>query len=65
MVTNLQESFAYTEQRFEVGMANSVEYNDAKNKLAQAESEVLQSKYEYLFRKTILDFYLGNPITLQ
>ncbi len=61
----LQESFAYTEQRFEVGMANSVEYNDAKNKLAQAESEVLQSKYEYLFRKTILDFYLGNPITLQ
>jgi outer membrane protein len=61
----LEESFNYTEQRFNVGMVNSVEYNDAKNKLAQAESEVLQAKYEFVFRKTILDYYLGKPITLQ
>lgn len=60
----LQESYAYTEQKFNVGMVNTVEYNDAKNKLAQSESEVLQSKYEYIFRKTILDYYLGKPISL-
>jgi len=60
----LAESFSYTEQKFNVGMVTSVEYNDAKNKLAQAESEVLQSKYEYVFRRTILDYYLGKPITL-
>lgn len=63
--TALGESFNYTEQRFDVGMVNSVEYNDAKNKLSQAESEVLQAKYEFVFRKTILDYYLGKPITLR
>lgn len=63
-LSSLEESFKYTEQKFNVGMVNSVEYNDAKNKLAQAESEVLQAKYEYIFRRTILDYYLGKPITL-
>lgn len=61
-VEALQESFRYTEQRFNVGMVNSVEYNDAKNRLAAAESELLQSRYEYIFRVKILDFYLGEPL---
>ncbi|NTW31723.1 MAG: TolC family protein, partial [Bacteroidetes bacterium] len=29
----LTESFKYTEQKFEVGLVNTIEYNDAKNKL--------------------------------
>jgi outer membrane protein len=61
----LAESFGYSEQRFNVGMLTSVEYNDAKNKLAQAESEVLQAKFEHIFRKTILDYYLGKPVSLK
>lgn len=63
-VTALNESFRYTEQRFNVGMLNSLEYNDAKNRLTAAESELLQSKYEYVFRIKILDFYLGQPLKL-
>lgn len=61
-VEALQESFRYTEQRFNVGMVNSVEYNDAKNRLTAAESELLQARYEYVFRMKILDFYLGEPL---
>ncbi len=61
-VEALQESFRYTEQRFNVGMVNSLEYNDAKNRLAAAESELLQAKYEYIFRTKILEFYLGEPL---
>ncbi len=64
-VEALEESFRYTEERFNVGMANIIEYNDAKNRLATAQSELLQSKYEYVFRKQILNFYIGNPITLE
>ncbi len=60
----LEESFRYTEQRFNVGMADPIEYNDAKNRLAAAESELLQAKYEFVFRIKILDFYMGNPIKL-
>ncbi len=61
----LEESFRYTEQRFNVGMVNTIEYNDAKNRLSAAESELLQSKYEYVFRVKILEYYIGNPISLQ
>ena len=59
----LEEAFRYTEQRFNVGMVNILEYNDAKNRLSAAQSDLLQAKYEYLFRTKILDFYLGNPLT--
>ncbi len=62
-VEALQEAFRYTEQRFNVGMVNSLEYNDAKNKLSAAESELIQSKYEYVFRIKILEFYRGEPLS--
>lgn len=61
-VVALEEAFRYTQQRFNVGMVNSLEYNDAKNRLAAAQSELLQSRFEYLFRMKILDFYQGNPL---
>lgn len=60
----LEESFRYTEQRFNVGMADPIEYNDAINRLATAQSEMLQAKFEFVFRNTILEFYMGNPISL-
>jgi len=62
-VDSQQESFRYKEQQFTVGLINTVEYNDAKNKLINAESELLQAKYEYIFKTRILDFYQGKPIT--
>ena len=48
-VDALKKTFEYTEQKFNVGMVNSVDYSDAKNKLAKAESDLLQAKYEYIF----------------
>ncbi|MBC8266987.1 MAG: TolC family protein [Flavobacteriales bacterium] len=63
-VEALQESFSYNEQKFNEGMLNVYDYNDAKNKLIKAESDLLQSKYDYLFKIKILDFFLGKPLTL-
>jgi outer membrane protein len=63
-VDALTESFGYTEQKFNVGMVNSIDYNDAKNNLLKARSELLQAKYDYVFRLKVLDFYQGKPITL-
>ena len=63
-VTSMQEAFRYTEEKFNVGMINSVEYNQSKNNLTVAQSDLLQAKYEYIFRTKILDFYNGVPITL-
>lgn len=63
-VDSYREAFTYTEQKYNVGIVNSVEYNIAKNNFIKAESDLLQAKYEYVFSVKILDFYRGIPITL-
>ncbi len=63
-VESSREAFRYTEEKFSLGMVNSVEYNQSKNNLSTARSELLQAKYEYIFRTKILDFYNGVPIEL-
>ena len=55
------ESFKYTEQKFNVGMVNTNDYNTAKNKLIKTQSDLLQAKYEYFFKTKVLDFYQGKP----
>ena len=63
-VDSMKEAFRYTEEKFNVGMINSVEYNQSKNNLTVAQSDLIQAKYEYIFRTKILDFYNGVPISL-
>jgi outer membrane protein len=63
-VEALREVFRNTEQRFNAGAANPLEYNDSKTRLVAAESNLLQAKYDYVFRYKILDFYMGKAITL-
>lgn len=63
-VDAMEESFHYMGQKYEVGSATTTEYNDAKNKLAKAKSDLLQAKYDYIFKLKILDFFQGKPITL-
>jgi len=63
-VTATEESFRYTQQKFEIGSATSTDYNVAKNNLFKAQSNMLQAKYQYVFQLKILDFYKGNPFTL-
>lgn len=63
-VNSYREAFGYTEHKFTVGIVNSVEYNIAKNNYIKAESDLLQSKYEYIFSLKILDFYRGVPLSL-
>jgi outer membrane protein len=63
-VIALRESFKYAEQRYNVGAANAVDYNTQKNNVTNAEAQLLQAKYEYIFKAKVLDFYLGKAITL-
>ncbi|NLA49867.1 MAG: TolC family protein, partial [Bacteroidales bacterium] len=63
-VTSMEESFRYTEQKFNVGMVTPVDYNAAKTQLLTAQSEMAQSKYEFIFKTKVLDFYKGIPLNL-
>jgi len=63
-VSSMEESFRYTEQKFNVGLVNSVDYNTSKNQLTRTQSDLLQAKYEFIFKTKVLEFYRGNPLTL-
>jgi len=63
-VESSEEAFRYTEQKYQVGMVDVLEYKTAKNNLNKAKSDLAQSKYEYIFRTKILDFYKGEQIKL-
>ena len=59
-----RESFRYAEQKFTLGSMNSVDYNNSKINFEKAESNLLQAKFEFIFKTTVLDFYMGKPISL-
>lgn len=61
---SFQESFNYTQEKFNVGMVNSTDFNVVKLQLATAESDLASSKFDYIFKVKILDFYLGKSMTL-
>jgi outer membrane protein len=53
-----------SEIRFNNGLLNGTEFNIAKNNLTFAESNRIQAKYSYIFRRKVLDFYQGKPLSL-
>jgi outer membrane protein len=63
-VSAMREAFRYSSEKFAVGLVNTIEYNTAKTKLSKSESDLLQAKYEFIFRTKILDFYRGLPLVL-
>jgi outer membrane protein len=56
-------SFTTSQQKFTVGAINTFDFNQVKTRLANAQSNLLQAKYDYLFKLKILDFYQGKPLT--
>lgn len=64
VVLSTEESFRYTEQKFNVGMIAPVDYNASKTQLLNAQSDMAQAKYEYIFKTKVLDFYKGIPLNL-
>jgi len=59
-----EEAFKYAQQKLDVGMISIVDYNLSKNNLTKAKSDLIQAKYEYIFKIKVLDFYKGLPIIL-
>lgn len=52
----------YAKERYEIGMMNVFDYNQAQTTYVNAQSEVLRTKYDYIFRIKILEFYFGIPL---
>lgn len=64
-VTTLEartESYKYAQERFDVGLLNAFDLNQSQTLFANAESEVIRTKYDYIFRVKVVEFYFGIPI---
>ena len=55
-------SMNLTTEKYENGKADITEYNDAKNRYLEAESNFLQACYECLFQTSLTDFYRGKKL---
>jgi len=59
-----KESFSYINTRYTLGMVNSYEFNESKNKLIRSESDELQAKYDYVFKVKLYEFYTSLKFEL-
>lgn len=57
-----EEAFRLMQAKYEYGKANITEFNETKNNLMKAESDLVRAKYEYLYQNALLDFYRGRPL---
>ena len=61
-VTAYTESFHAAEVRFASGVGTSVDYLTAKNNLDRANINLISSKYDYVLRTKLLDYYQGKKL---
>ena len=59
-----QIALDYAKERYDVGLTNAFDYSQAQSRLEDAAAAVVRTKYEYIFRIKILEFYFGIPITM-
>ena len=58
-------AFEYAQDKFEVGAMNSFDFTQAKQRYELAQSELIRTKYDYIFKLKVLEFYFGVPITIK
>lgn len=57
-----QGAYNYATEKYSVGLMNSFDFNQSQTLLTNAQSEVLRTKYDYIFKIKILEFYFGIPL---
>ncbi len=57
-----KDAFNVIEQRYNVGLVNSLDYNTSRTNRNKAEIDFIQAKYDLVFRSKVIDYYLGKQI---
>lgn len=58
-----KDAFYVVDQRYQVGLVNSLDFNTAQTNRNKAELDFIQAKYDLLFKSKVVDYYLGKPIS--
>ncbi len=57
-------AYEYSKERFDVGLMNSFDFSQAQARVDNAAAEAIRTKYDYIFRLKVLEFFFGIPISL-
>ena len=57
-------AYEYAKERYDVGLMNAFDFSQAQARVDNAQADVIRTKYDYIFRLKILEFYFGLPISL-
>lgn len=58
-VESQQTAFEYAKERFDVGISNGFEFTQSKFRLTNAENQLIQAKYNYIFQIKVLELFFG------
>ena len=57
-----KDAFVLMQAKYEIGKANITEFDQAKNRYLNAESDYVRARYEYLYQTALLQFYRGKEL---
>jgi outer membrane protein len=57
-----KQALDFSKARYEVGLLNAFDFSQSTIAFENAQSEMLRTKYDYIFRTKILEFYFGIPL---
>lgn len=57
-------SFNNSQERFNIGSMNTFELEQSRIRYINAQSSLINAKYDFIFKTKVLDFYMGKTITL-
>ncbi|MCK9164083.1 MAG: TolC family protein, partial [Bacteroidales bacterium] len=60
-----ETSYQLVEEKFNLGMKNTIELMTERNNLLTARQEMLQSKYQAIMSKELMLFYQYQPLDLK
>lgn len=59
-----KDALNVTKQRFDAGFVNTLDYNTAVTNYNKSQNDMIEAKYQMIFRSKVIDYYIGNPISL-
>ncbi|MGS0525105.1 TolC family protein [Zobellia nedashkovskayae] len=57
-------AYDYSKERYDVGLMNAFDFSQAQSRVDNAEADLIRTKYDYIFRLKVLEFYFGLPLEL-
>lgn len=57
-----KQAYQFAKDRYEVGLINSFDFSQAKFSLENAQSELVRTKFDYIFKLKVLELYFGIPV---